>query len=279
MVEIKVSRFSRSKEIVPAAAAAEDEYVQPVSSVSAAVPAAVPASGGDGFLAHLNSDKFAANLESKKAEIEHKELTDKQQKAATLRSQKEAEKSIAAAHKAMEKAEKLAAKPAKKAAATTASNEDEEGTQLLGRERIILLQKIRQYQNLFPDKLKSFKLPKNPSQQTLEDILVEMEVIVDVAAVDLFVSDAIISCVRILEGATCNLQNYNLTGLASMLKENPQFNTLSKQLAIKYGCYSAVPPEIQISMVIITSVYIVTHKNKNQKNIENFLNEPIQMSC
>ena len=50
----------------------------------------------------------------------------------------------------------------------------ERGTGILGQERRVLLSKIQQYKNLFPDELKKFKIKKNCSTHDLKLYLEEM---------------------------------------------------------------------------------------------------------
>ena len=60
-----------------------------------------------------------------------------------------------------------------------------------------------------------------------------------------------------------------------MLKGNPQFNNLFKQLYVKYNVFHKIPPEIQIVLLISTTSYICINKNKNKHLIHEFLNQPV----
>ena len=109
----------------------------------------------------------------------------------------------------------------------------ERGTEILGQERRVLLSKIQQYKNLFPDELKKFKIKKNCSTHDLQLYLEEMEVIVNTDSVEQFLTDSIIQCIKLKEGIS-SYSKYDISGCADMSKGNKQFHTLCKQLYIKY---------------------------------------------
>ena len=88
---------------------------------------------------------------------------------------------------------------------------DEKGTELLGSERRILLSKIQQYKNLFPDELKNFKIKKNCSTQDLTLYLEEMETIVNCGSVEQFLTDSIIQCIKLSEGIS-TYTRHDITG-------------------------------------------------------------------
>ena len=152
---------------------------------------------------------------------------------------------------------------------------DEKGTEIHGRDKIILLKKVKQYKTLFPDELKGFKLKKNANVKDLTDAILEMEVLVETSDVDTFMMDSIISSIKMIEPLTANYQNYDIRGMADLLKSNKQFNTLSKQLFIKYNVFSQVPLEIQMVMVIMTTGWLCTNKNKAKNQINSYLDETI----
>ena len=51
------------------------------------------------------------------------------------------------------------------------SNDDDDATPILGKDRRILTSKIQQYKNLFPEILGKFKLKKNPTIEDLQEAL------------------------------------------------------------------------------------------------------------
>ena len=153
----------------------------------------------------------------------------------------------------------------------------ERGTEILGQDRRVLLSKILQYKNLFPDELKKFKIKKNCSTQDLKLYLEEMEVIVNTDSVEQFLTDSIIQCIKLTEGVS-SYTKYDISGCADMLKGNKQFHTLCKQLYIKYKVFSNIPAEYSIVILVATTAYICKNKNTRKKELEVFLNAKIEKS-
>ena len=136
------------------------------------------------------------------------------------------------------------------------------------------LTKIRQYKSLFPDTFKTFKIKANASAQELQTYLDEMDSIVECDSVEQFLLDSILQCIKLIEGVS-SYTKYDIQGLADLLKQNKQFHQLSKQLFIKYKVFNAVPPEMQMVMLVSTTAYIVNSKNKRKGELESYLNQPI----
>ena len=151
----------------------------------------------------------------------------------------------------------------------------EKGTEILGQERRVLLSKIQQYKNLFPDELKKFKIKKNCSTQDLHLYLSEMETIVNTDSVEQFLTDSIIQCIKLTEGVS-SYTKYDISGCADMLKGNKQFHTLCKQLYIKYKVFSNIPPEYSIVILVSTTAYMCRVKNSRKKELDVFLNTKIE---
>ena len=86
--------------------------------------------------------------------------------------------------------------------------------------------------------------------------------------------DSIYTAMSFIEPITSKTKILNITGLSNILKSNKQFNSLFKQMMLKYGCYNNVSIEFQ-TLIIISSIYITINKNSNRQNIENYLNEKI----
>ena len=82
-----------------------------------------------------------------------------------------------------------------------------------------------------------------------------MEILVELDSVDDFLTDSILSSIKIIENVSTTTNNYNFSGLSDLLKNNKRFHTLCKQLNIKYGCYSTIRPEYQMLFSISTSMY------------------------
>ena len=99
--------------------------------------------------------------------------------------------------------------------------------------------------------------------------------LVETNNVDEFLTDAIFQIIKVVEVGSSYTQNYNVTGMTLLLKSNQQFMNLSKQLMIKYGCYSRVPPEYEMIMIISTTAYICAGKNKRKAQLQEYLNTPV----
>lgn len=151
-----------------------------------------------------------------------------------------------------------------------------EGSKILGKEKRELIAKLNQYKQLFPNELKKFKVSKFADAEQLQDYLDEMEIIVSTSSVDGFITDSIISCIRIIEGVSASTEKYDISGCADLLKQNKQFHNLTKQLYVKYKVFSSVPPEFQLTMLIATTAFICKSKNQRAKSLNDFLNETIQ---
>ena len=123
-------------------------------------------------------------------------------------------------------------------------------TPIYGKDRLVVMQKIQSYKLLFPVELKTFKICKDPSIEELENALLEIETIIELGNVDSFVTDSIIQCIKLGEGVSAYTKNFNITGLALLLKQNKQFHSLLKMLYLKYNTFSAIPPEAQLGMIV-----------------------------
>jgi hypothetical protein len=213
------------------------------------------------FLSDLNADNFREPPSQQEIRQEGKQ-------------QKSQKKSYDKLFKEIQKESKMLAKPKKSKYEDDSSLFDEQGTELIGREKRVLLSKIQQYKNLFPEELSKFKIKKNCSTSDLQLYLSEMESIVDTSSVEQFLSDSIVQCIKLTEGIS-TYTRYDITGCAEMLKTNKQFHTLTKQMYIKYKVFDKVPPEWQLTILIATTAWVCKTKNAKKKEIENFLNQPL----
>ena len=154
------------------------------------------------------------------------------------------------------------------------ADDDEEGTQILGREKLELYAKINQYKLLFPDnrQLQKLKIKKNASTEELVLYLNECDAYISTSSVDDFITQSILQSIKITEYVSSKTR-YNLTGLSDMLKSNIQFNSLTKQLYLKYKVFSQVPPEQQLLLIVATSAWICLEKNKIKPTLEKQVNE------
>ena len=58
---------------------------------------------------------------------------------------------------------------------------------------------------------------------------------------------------------------------------NPQFNTLIRQLYVKYGVFERIPPEHQLVLIVATSAYMCRNMNAKRNELNNYLNEKIDV--
>ena len=154
------------------------------------------------------------------------------------------------------------------------SNDDDDATPILGKDRRILTSKIQQYKNLFPEILGKFKLKKNPTIEDLQEALDEMDVMVNCSSVEDFLNDSILQCLKMIEGAS-SYTRYDVSGMSDLLRQNKQFHQLSKMLYIKYKVFSNIPPEYQMVMLMATTAYVCVEKNKRKASLEEYLNTAI----
>ena len=147
-------------------------------------------------------------------------------------------------------------------------------TQILGREKLLLIQKIKSYKQLFSKELKTFRIKKNANLEELKQGLEEIQIKLSLGSVDTFVTEAILSSLKMLEGVSTKTR-YNISGLSDLLQSNAQFSSLTRQLYMKYNTFSNVPPEVQLGMLIVTSSYIVVMQNQQGlKQTNDYLNKP-----
>ena len=136
----------------------------------------------------------------------------------------------------------------------------DDATPILGKDKRILIAKLHQYKNLFPNELKKFKIKTNSSPDQLKACLDEMEAIVETSSIDQFLTDSILQCIKLIETGTSRTK-YNISGTAEMLKSSPQFHNLIKQLYVKYNVFSKVPPEFQLVLLVGTTALLCKTKN------------------
>ena len=229
-----------------------------------------------GFLENLTSDKFVAKPDKEAAKLQ------KQQEKEAKRDAKQLIVQLAREAKQQAKIDKQAQKQPKASTPHKGGDDDNDSlfgdtsTPMLGRDRIVLLTKVKQFKTLFGDnpEIKKFKLKKNPSVQELNDAIIELQAIVDTGSVESFCEGAILSAIQMTEGMTAH-SNYDLTGLSMMLKANKEFHNLCKILYIKYSIFSKVPPEIQMVMIVSITASLCIQKNRKKGDINAYLNSTI----
>ena len=146
-----------------------------------------------------------------------------------------------------------------------------EGSEIIGAERRTLIKKVQQYKFLFKTELKGFKIKKNATVEELKAYLVECETIVSLDGTEQFVLDGLYQALAVVEGVSALTQDWDISGLHMMLKNNLQFQQLAKILFVKYNTFSKVAPEYQATFIVITSAYICkmanSHRKRQQKGI------------
>jgi hypothetical protein len=151
---------------------------------------------------------------------------------------------------------------------------DDNGSEIIGRDRRVIINKLNQYRNLFPKELSKFKVKKGASTQKLQAYLDEMATIVETSSYDNFLTDSILQAIKLVENGS-KYTRYDIAGCADMLKANPQFNSLMKQMYVKYNVFHKIPCEIQLLLLVTTTAYICSNKNRNKSHLENYLNQPV----
>ena len=155
-------------------------------------------------------------------------------------------------------------------------NDNENYTEIHGKTKLENLNTIKQYQLLFSDQLADFKYKKSSTNEQLVEIINEIKAIVEISTVDNFILSSVYDCILMIEPYT-KVSRYNLEGLTNVLKMNPMFSNLAKQVLLKYNMMSGASCELQLIIVLSTSIYMTIQKNNSstRKNMDQFLNEKI----
>ena len=271
MVLINVRKFSRSKVAEPEPEnkiihEEEPERYEETEHEGYTSPDDEREDTDDEFLADLHKSNYNP-IDPKQEKEELKRMKEVQREE--QRKDKEAERMIKNAAKSMKKTR----------TPVSHGNEDDifsdTPTPIMGKDRLILQKKISQYKSLFADELKGFKVKKNASSEELKASLDEMETIVQVGTLDEFITDSVLQSIKVVEGVSSLTKGYNISGLSDLLKSNPQFHKLLKQLYVKHNTFAQIPPEYQLLLIVTTSSFICIQKNRNKNQINSYLNEPI----
>ena len=157
--------------------------------------------------------------------------------------------------------------------------EEDDNTVILGKEKRELINQIYKYKELFKEELIQFDVKniKKLKIDKLKEYIIEIQTIIELACCDDFISDSIYIVIQQLEPLCKNYSKYDISGLTNLLKTNKDFNKLMKQMMLKYNCYNQTSVEFQLLLIIISSVYLVTNKNKNtnKDKINKYLDEKI----
>ena len=153
-------------------------------------------------------------------------------------------------------------------------NKINESTEIISKNKRSLLAKINKYKKLFKTELSDYKINKNASEDQLKIHITNIQDLLDNNEVDNYINDSIYHCIKMIEPFTCKTR-YNITGLSTMLKMNPQFDIMCKKMMLKYNCFSNTPLEYQFLMCISTSIYLTIQMNQSKPAMEQFLNQKI----
>ena len=269
MPSVNVKRFSKSKVIDE-----PESIMQSQPEPEQEQPMRIINEDNDLFLNDLHKNNYENEIKEQELKIENDKNYEKNKKE-QIKRDKEIEKENIKLIKEMEKQNKKQNK--KVIDDDVASIFSEQGTELLGKNKHILLKKVKQYKELFPEELKKFKIKVNASEEQLKNYLDEMDIITSISNVDQFLLDGIFQSIKVIEGISSRTKNYNISGLADLLKSNQQFHNICKRLFVKYGAYNNMPDEWQLIFIVSTSMYICRNKNLKRNELNNFLNEEIKI--
>ena len=77
---------------------------------------------------------------------------------------------------------------------------------------------------------------------------------------------------QVIEGISTRYKDYDLTGLSEALRNNKEFLDLMRLLSVKYHVFSNIPPEFQLSIIVISTSYLVIVNNRrNRQQLEESL--------
>ena len=271
MPKINLKKFSRSN----VSFAEPVQQLEPVPEADYEADTEVENDDEEDLFEDLNNENFVSEVEIEKKKKE----TDKEEKEREKEERKQ-QRYLSAEEKKKKQMEKDEEKQMKK---MKQEKDDEmfseKGSELYGRDRLQLIAKIQQYKVLFPDnkQLKALKVKRNAKIEELQQYVSECEAIIDTDVVESFITDSLLQTLKMAEFASARTK-YNIKGLSDMLKDNPQFNSLCKQLYIKYKVFSKVPPEMQMLMLVTTSAYVCAEKNRQLESREKLLGKTVDSS-
>lgn len=146
-------------------------------------------------------------------------------------------------------------------------------TPILGADRRQLLTKIKEYKALFKDipEVRSFKVKEGASPEQLQNAVDELDIIVSSSTTQALCDEMILSAIRMVEVVSTRTNNFDISGTADLLKQNPDFHKLCKQLTIKYRIFTALPPEYQLLMIVTSTAMVCRTVNQRKREINDIL--------
>ena len=212
------------------------------------------------FLQELQNDQYVNQIEIDKQQ----NIEDKKQDKIDKKENK-----ITKAQKMEEKQRKIEEKIKEKE-----ENKINESTEIITKTKRQLLAKINKYKKIFKTELNDYKINKNATEDQLKIHITNIQDLLDSTQVDEYINDSIYHCIRMIEPFTSKTK-YDISGLSTMLKMNPQFDSMCKKLMIKYDCFLQTPLEYQMIMLVSTSIYLTIQMNQSKPAMEQFLNQKI----
>lgn len=267
---IEKPKRGRKKAIVETPIIEEEQIIE--APIIEELPEEIPETFeiDDDFLTDLNS----SNYQKEKDQEKEKEEYSKNEKE-RIKQHKEQQREEDKNNKELEKQRRINEKEIKRMSNDSDLYSDSP-TEIMGKDKLILLNKIKQYKNLFPEELKTFKIKPKATITELKLYIEEMDIIISTNSVDAFLTDSILQCIKLMEIPTSQTKNLNISGLSDMLKANKQFNQLCKKLYLRYNCFEAVPDEYQLIILVATTAYVCRNKNAKKSEIDIYLNEEIK---
>ena len=210
------------------------------------------------ILDELNNDKYVSKIET----LKNKKIRDKEIDIERKNDKKKLQNELLE--------QKIKDKKEQK------KNEDsEEVSQINGKLKLQQINTIQKYKLLFPE-LKDFKYKRSSNSEELAIVISELQNIVELSSVDDFLLNSIYDTLLMIEPYSVPTRA-NITGISTMLRLNPNFNIIVKKLILKYDFSNSTSPEMQLLIIITTSLYMVIQKNNgdSRKNMDQYLNEKI----
>eukprot|EP00952_Eustigmatos_sp_NYUAD-ZCMA_P012928 51652-Eustigmatos_ZCMA.PRE.1 len=88
-------------------------------------------------------------------------------------------------------------------------------------------------------------------------------------------NEAFFSAVGVVEGLSSRFDRLDVTGTASILRQNPEVHKLLKLIAIKYHVFSQAPPEVQLMLITVSTAMVARTTNQRKKQLGSLLNTPL----
>jgi hypothetical protein len=148
-------------------------------------------------------------------------------------------------------------------------------TPILGKNRREQLTRVHEFKALFPNELKHFKIKPKATDEEIEDAIREMETIVSCGGIQNMLNEALLTAIQVTEGISSRTQNFDITGTANALRQNPEFYRLCKLCWIKYKVFSNCPPEFQLALIVGSTALMMRQQNSKKKVVSSMLNTPL----